>query len=280
MRCSYLAWRSEPHNQSLLVVWYGYGGDLWDFWLWGSERNRSCGCETAASGAQKRRGPTARATTRAGATLGITTCQCGVVRGWNSAGRPAGCRRAGRRALGGWRWQVVAGSAAKRLTWRRSGGVRPTGSTTAGTASRSMGTRDPRLTLKLGRQATGGAATTPSEFQRGPSSTLRPAGSVLRAQKRRGCNGEGGHTSQSEQPYQPHCHVPVWRGTRLRLGAPDGGVQAGWQTSSGWLVMADSGWFGCETAGMAAKRRVRPTDSAAGTGHKACPVPQASYQEQ
>ena len=127
-----------------------------------------------------------------------------------------------------------------------------------------------RLTLKLGRQATGGAATTPSEFQRGPSSALRPAGSVLRAQKRRGCNGEGGHTSQSEQPYQPHCHVPVWRGTRLRLGAPDGGVQAGWQTSSGWLVMADSGWFGCETAGMAAKRRVRPTDSAAGRSMDTC----------
>ena len=78
---SYLAWRSEPHNQSFSVVRYGHGGDLWNFWLWGSERNRSCGCETAASGAQKRRGPTARAATRAGATLGTATCQCGVVRG-------------------------------------------------------------------------------------------------------------------------------------------------------------------------------------------------------
>jgi hypothetical protein len=43
------------------------------------------------------RGPTARATTRAGATLGIATCQCGAVRSWGSAGRPAGCRRASAR---------------------------------------------------------------------------------------------------------------------------------------------------------------------------------------
>ena len=78
------------------------------------------------------------------------------------------------------------------------------------------------------------------------------------AQKRRGRNGEGDHSSRNEQP---HCHVPVRTGTGLRLGRPAGGVQAGWQTSSGWPVAADSGWFSCETADVAAKQWVRPTGS-------------------
>ena len=80
------------------------------------------------------------------------------------------------------------------------------------------------------------------------------------------------------RPHEPahatHCHVPVRQGTRLRLGRPAGGVQTGWQTSSGRLAAADSGWFGCETAGVAAKRRVRPAggcdDSGAGRSTGTC----------
>ena len=71
--------------------------------------------------------------------------------------------------------------------------------------------------------------------------------------------------------------MPVRQGTRLRLGRPIGGVQTGWQTSSGRLAAADSGWFGCETAGVAAKRRVRPTggcdDSGAGRSIFLCCAP-------
>jgi hypothetical protein len=46
-------------------------------------------------------------------------------------------------------------------------------------------------------------------------------------------------------------------------------VQTGWQTSSGRLAAADSGWFGCETADVVAKRWVRPTQVDA-SGRGAC----------
>ena len=65
-------------------------------------------------------------------------------------------------------------------------------------------------------------------------------------------NGEGDHTSRRDVG---HHHVPVRRGTRLKLGRPAGGVQAGWQTSSGRLPVADRAQSGCKTADMAAKRR-------------------------
>ena len=84
------------------------------------------------------------------------------------------------------------------------------------------------LTLRLGRQATGGATSAAREFQRGRSSTLRFAGSVPRAAGH--SDGEGATARASHSP-QPHCLVPVRRGTWLRLGGPAGGVQAGGQTS-------------------------------------------------
>jgi hypothetical protein len=111
VRCSYLAWRSEPHNRSFSVVRYGHGGDLWNFWLWGSERNLSCGCETAASGAQKRRDPTVKHLYRAPMQWPLAPILYIVVlrdiysspeRGQSHRGRRSGgLTQAGRKSEGG-----------------------------------------------------------------------------------------------------------------------------------------------------------------------------------
>jgi hypothetical protein len=69
-------------------------------------------------------------------------------------------------------------------------------------------------------------------------------------------NGEAQRPGRPHEPARRwHRHVPVRRGTRLKLGRPTGGVQAGWQTSSERLAAADSGWFSCETADVVVERR-------------------------
>ena len=203
----------------------------------------------------------------------VTATHCVAGRGSDSVRGPLGYIRAGRRALGGCQRRIGLGQAAKRpIRWRNA----------AGEAHRRRDSQHcqhehGRLqaralpTLKFGRHATGDATSAPREFQRGTSSGLPSAGSVLRAAGHingEGRNGQGDHRSHSEQP---HCHVPVRHGTRLRLSMPVGGVQAGWQTSSGRLPAADRARSGCETADTAAKRWVRHAGGAtASTSMGAC----------
>ena len=177
-------------------------------------------------------------------------------RGSDSVRGPLGYIRAGRRALGGCRRRAGLGQAAKRSVRRRNAAGEARRRRDSQHCQHEHGRLRARalLALKLGRQPTGGATSAPREFQRGTSSGLPSAWSVLRAA---GHSNGGGATVRATTRSR-RCLLaigwPVRWWTWLRLGRQADGLETDWHPGSGGPVAVECAWLSSASAGLACCR--------------------------